>query len=345
MRGQTKTTEGAIRPSVFGLLMPMVGSHVGAAQLMAELVEEAQAAERAGLDLVVVPEHHQGPDGSLTDPIVTTSWLLAKTERIRVGPGVLLAPLHHVVRLAEQSAILHEASGGRLFLGIGAGYQPADFELFGRDLKSRKDDLRALIEGLRDAWNGGVPSAGPAVVPRMTRPAPEIWMGSWSPWGVRTAARLADGWLADPIRSQQELRDMSGRYRAAIARAGREARIHIMKHCWVGQTDAAARITYARVVEPVYRYYLREGALGADAGLDAADLVLGGALEDRVICGSPGTVADRLTASMLEVGADGCTLALRHPSGPSHRDVLEAIDLLGNEVLPQVRRRLRESGS
>jgi alkanesulfonate monooxygenase SsuD/methylene tetrahydromethanopterin reductase-like flavin-dependent oxidoreductase (luciferase family) len=166
-------------------------------------------------------------------------------------------------------------------------------------------------------------------------------MGAWSRWGVRTAARLADGWLADPIRSQDELRKMAAWYREAAAQSGRTARVHIMKHAWVGRTDEAARVAYARVVEPVYRYYLREGALGPDPGVDAADLVLGGALDERVICGSPSTVADRIASAMLDVGAEGCTLALRHPSGPSHTEVLEAIDLLGNEVLPMVRRQIQ----
>jgi alkanesulfonate monooxygenase SsuD/methylene tetrahydromethanopterin reductase-like flavin-dependent oxidoreductase (luciferase family) len=311
----------------FGLLMPMVGAGLGAADLMAEIVETVQAAERAGIDLILVPEHHQGPPGSLTDPIVTSGWLLARTERICIGPGVLLAPLHHSVRLAEQTAILHEASGGRLFVGVGAGYQEADFQIFRRDRETRKEDVARMIQDLRAAWSPTSASSS-QVRPQLTRPAPEIWMGAWSPWGVRTAARLADGWLADPIRSRKELREMSASYRSAADKAGR-----------------TPRITYGPVVEPVYRYYLREGALGTNSGLEAADMVLGGALDDRVICGSPSTVAARISAEMLEFGAEGCTLALRHPSGPPRREVLNAIELLGREVVPEVRRQLRTSSA
>ena len=319
----------------------MVGSRLGAAELIGELVAEVQAADKAGIDLALVPEHHHGPPGSLTDPIVTTAWMLAKTERIRVGTGVLLAPLHHTVRLAEQGAILHEASGGRFFMGVGAGYQPVDFEIFGRDLEARRNELEDAIGFLRAAWTGTPEPLTHPVLPRLVRSSPEIWMGAWSRWGVRAAARLADGWLADPIRSQDELVQMAEWYRAAAAEAGRTPRIHIMKHCWVGPTDEAARSVYGRVVEAVYRYYLREGALGTDPQLEAADLVLGRDLDARVICGSPATVRDRLVACMREVGAEGCTLALRHPAGPSHREVLEAIWLLGAEVLPEVRRRLQ----
>jgi alkanesulfonate monooxygenase SsuD/methylene tetrahydromethanopterin reductase-like flavin-dependent oxidoreductase (luciferase family) len=182
-------------PFQFGLLMPMVGSRLSAAELIGELVDEVQVADRVGIDLALIPEHHQGPPGSLTDPIVTSSWMLAKTERIRIGPGVLLGPLHHSVRLAEQGAILHEASGGRVFFGIGAGYQPADFEIFGRDRETRRADLERTIIELQNAWNGASGTVGHQVLPLLTRAAPEIWMGAWSRWGVRTAARLADGWL------------------------------------------------------------------------------------------------------------------------------------------------------
>jgi alkanesulfonate monooxygenase SsuD/methylene tetrahydromethanopterin reductase-like flavin-dependent oxidoreductase (luciferase family) len=326
-----------VTPS-FGLLAPMVARGRSAGELLRELAVEAREAERAGLDVIWVPEHHQGPSGSLTDPIAVAAWLLASTERIRVGTGVLVAPLHHPVRLAEQAAILHDTSGGRLVLGVGAGYQHADFAIFGRDRERRRDDLEACVAVLRGAWRGDpVAGAGIAVAPRPPGPPPELWLGAWSRWGIRAAARLADGWIADPIRTEDEIAEMAVRYRAAAAAAGVPARVHLSRDLWVAGDGAAARAGYAAHVEPIYRYYLREGALGEAHGLGPEDLVLGRRLDERVICGSPGEVVTRVRVLMERTGAEGCSFALRHPSGPGHEDVLDAIRLLGSDVLPALR--------
>jgi alkanesulfonate monooxygenase SsuD/methylene tetrahydromethanopterin reductase-like flavin-dependent oxidoreductase (luciferase family) len=328
-----------------GLLMPMVASGLPAGRLVEELVAEARAAERSGFDACLVPEHHRGPEGSLTDPVTLSAWLLASTERLRIGPGVLVAPLHHPVRLAEQAAILQQASGGRLLLGVGAGYQPADFELFGEDLAGRKAATERLLRLLGAAWRGEPVVAGHRVVPSLGAcTAPEVWLGSWSRPGIRLAGELSDGWLVDPIRDHAEIVRMASWYREAAAAAVRRPRVVAIRHCWVAATDAAAAAEYGPVVEPIYRYYLRAGAFGADPPPER-ELVLGKGLEDRVICGSPATVTDRLVDFLESVGGDGALLALRHPGGPPHTAVLEAVELLGAEVLPAVRRRLGSAGA
>jgi alkanesulfonate monooxygenase SsuD/methylene tetrahydromethanopterin reductase-like flavin-dependent oxidoreductase (luciferase family) len=314
----------------------MVASGRPAGELLRELAVEARAAERAGFDVIWVPEHHQGPAGSLTDPITVATWLLAATERIRVATGVLVAPLHHPVRLAEQAAILHGASGGRFVLGVGTGYQHADFAIFGRDRDRRRADLEETIDVVRGAWRGE-PVAGLRVAPRPPGAPPEVWLGAWSRWGVRAAARLADGWIADPIRTEEDVAEMAGWYRAAAVASGVQPRVHLMRDCWVGADGDSARAFYAPHVEPIYRYYLREGALGAGHGLEEGDLRLGGALDARVICGSPAEVCRRVRAFLAATGAEGISLALRHPSGPGHEDVLEAIERIGAEVLPALR--------
>jgi alkanesulfonate monooxygenase SsuD/methylene tetrahydromethanopterin reductase-like flavin-dependent oxidoreductase (luciferase family) len=249
---------------------------------------------------------------------------------------VLVAPLHHPVRLAEQAAILQDASGGRFVLGVGAGYQHADFAIFGRDRDRRRADLEETIEVVRRAWRGDR-VAGLKVAPRPPGDPPEVWLGAWSRWGVRAAARLAEGWIADPIRTEDEVAEMAGWYRAAAVAAGVQPRVHLMRDCWVGADGESAREFYAPHVEPIYRYYLREGALGANHGLGDGDVRLGGALDARVICGSAAEVAGRVRAFLTATEAEGISLALRHPSGPAHAEVLAAIDRLGAEVLPALR--------
>jgi alkanesulfonate monooxygenase SsuD/methylene tetrahydromethanopterin reductase-like flavin-dependent oxidoreductase (luciferase family) len=321
----------------FGLNLPMVGADMSAGRLLSELVEEVKGAERAGFDLVLVPEHHRGPPGSLTDPLVVSAWMLANSDRIRVGPGVLILPLASVPRLAEQGAILQHASGGRFVLGVGAGYNESDFSVFGVDRNLRTSALVEGVQSLRDAWE---PSENAATV----RPAfdtvspPPLWLGAWSESGVDRAARLADGWIADPLHTSAEVAAMAHEYVRRANGAHRPPYVIAMRELWVDETDAAAREVYGPVVEAVFRYYARSGALKNPAG--SSDMKLDGVLDDRVLCGSVATVTDRLCELHATVNAQSYVFSLRHPGGPSSAQVLEAIERLGHDVMPAFQKRV-----
>jgi len=316
----------------------MVAADISASQLLDELVEEVQAAERVGFDLVLVPEHHDGPPGSLTDPLMVSAWLLANTAQIRVGPGVLILSLVSIPHLAEQTAILQHASKGRLVLGVGAGYNKSDFDRFGVD-RSRRVAL--LVEGLvslRGAWEGGgdLFQVRPALD---TVKAPPVWLGAWTMPGIERAAALADGWIADPIHTTEEIATMAKEYADRAQDAHRAAHVVAMRELWVDETDALAQSVYGPVVEPVFRYYLKSGAM-AHTDLEATEIKIDGALADRVMCGSAATITEKLCAFHGNVGAASYVFSLRHPGGPSHTQVLEAIDRFGREVIPAFRARV-----
>lgn len=323
----------------------MLGTGLSAGTFLQQLDREVKAADAAGFDLCLVPEHHKAPSGALTDPLTVISWLTGRTSRITIGGGVLIAALHSPVRLAEHSAILYQVSGGRHIVGIGAGYQPDDFLPFGFDPAQRRSALENTITSLKAAWAGDALSGGHVVSPHLGADRPELWLGAWSRGGVRTAARLADGWLADPIRAEAETVRMNRWYREACDESEAPPRTLLIRHLWLDTSDEAARAAYGPFVEPVYRYYHRAGALGPNPGVEAHELKLGGALDDRVICGSPETVTDRLVALMRDTSAEGCVFALRHPSGPPSEAVVEAISGLASDVLPVVHRRLTGSGA
>ena len=86
----------------FGLVCPIQARDVPLDRLLGELAAEVQAAERAGFDAFFFPEFHQSRDASIVSPMTVGAWLLAHTERIRMGGLVLAAPLHDPVRLAEE---------------------------------------------------------------------------------------------------------------------------------------------------------------------------------------------------------------------------------------------------
>ena len=95
-----------------------------------EVVEEAQLAEENGFHSIFFGEHHQDKDGFLPSPLIVAAAVSGQTRRLNVGTSVILLPLHHPVHLAEDVVTLDVVSRGRIILGVGIGYQGADFQAF-----------------------------------------------------------------------------------------------------------------------------------------------------------------------------------------------------------------------
>jgi len=250
-------------PVQFGLALPMVLANSSARRTVAELTSEVLAAEASGFDLCLVPEHHGGPDTTLTDPMVTVAWLLARTSRIKVGTGVLILPLHSLPRLAEQACFLQHASQGRLVIGIGAGYQTADFATFDVPLSSRRQAMSDGIRALREVWVSGELGGHPIRPLLDGAPAPPLYVGAWTAPGIDQAAVLADGWIADPIRSADDTAEAAARYLRSTLAAGRTARILIMREAWLAVSALGDDTERHQVVEALTH---AEGFLRAQLG-------------------------------------------------------------------------------
>ena len=163
----------------------------------------AQAAEAAGFDVIWLSEHHGWADGYLPSPLMVAAAVAATTSRIRIGTGLAVAPLHNPVRLAEDAAVVDHLAGGRLLLGLGAGYLPKEFRAAGSEWAARGRRLEETVAVLRAAWTGRPfthqgsifnledVTVTPAPV---QRPLP-IWIGAYAPAAVERAGRVADGHL------------------------------------------------------------------------------------------------------------------------------------------------------
>jgi alkanesulfonate monooxygenase SsuD/methylene tetrahydromethanopterin reductase-like flavin-dependent oxidoreductase (luciferase family) len=153
-------------------------------------LEVCEEAERLGIDSIWASEHHGFDDGYLPQPLTFLGMVAARTTRVRLGTAVLLAPLHTPVEIAEQAALVDIVSGGRLDLGLGAGYRVPEFELFGQDITRRYGTTDATVRELRRLWADGAVTPAP-----VQRPLP-LWLGYQGPQGAQRAGRLGTGLLS-----------------------------------------------------------------------------------------------------------------------------------------------------
>lgn len=170
-------------------------------ELYGAFLELCEEAEHLGIDSVWVTEHHGFDDDYLPAPLTLLAAAAARTSRIRLGTGVVVAPLHPAAELAEQAAIVDVISGGRLDLGLGAGYRPPEFNLYGADIGTRYRENDARAGQIRELWRTG------AVTPVPVQPRLPIWMGYLGPKGARRAGLLGEHLLSADVRNWIPYRD------------------------------------------------------------------------------------------------------------------------------------------
>src|SRR5512144_1822908 len=195
-----------------------------------EVIAEAQLAEASGFDSCFFGEHHQDHDGFLPSPLIVATAVAARTTRLRVGTSVILLPLHHPVHVAEDVITLDLVSKGRVVLGVGIGYQPADFRAFNVPMEHRVGLFEESVEILRRAW-AGEPFSFKGTHYRLDdvqirpRPyqagGPPLWIGASIPAAVRRAGQIADAFVGTPSTSMGNAVALANAYRAAAREAGR----------------------------------------------------------------------------------------------------------------------------
>jgi alkanesulfonate monooxygenase SsuD/methylene tetrahydromethanopterin reductase-like flavin-dependent oxidoreductase (luciferase family) len=195
----------------FTLDKPLAGQDVG--RLYGFVLELCEEAEHLGADSVWFSEHHLW-GSHLTQPLVYCAAAAARTRRIRVGSGVVIASYRSAAHLAEEAIVVDLVSGGRLNLGMGAGYRIAEFDLFGADV-SRRYDL--IDERAREVHRL---LADDALSPLPVQQPLPLWLGYQGPRGARRAGRLGLGLLSADGTLWKHYRDglEQGGHGAAVGR-------------------------------------------------------------------------------------------------------------------------------
>jgi alkanesulfonate monooxygenase SsuD/methylene tetrahydromethanopterin reductase-like flavin-dependent oxidoreductase (luciferase family) len=161
-------------------------------------VEQSAWADRHGFSSVTVMEHHASTDGYLPSPIVLGSAIAGVTNALDIRLSLVLLPLYHPLRAAEDLAVLDLVSEGRLRLTVGLGYRDEEYDQMGVNMKRRPSLMEEAVETLKLAWTGEpfeFRGRTVRILPRPAqRPRPAIAMGGASPASARRAARIADGY-------------------------------------------------------------------------------------------------------------------------------------------------------
>lgn len=222
---------------------------------LSEYLPLAQRAEAAGLeavwlaDHVVVPLNYSSaypysPDGQpgydagtpLADVVTMLAFLAARTERIRLGSGVLVLPLRNPFHVASSWATLHTISNGRAVLGLAVGWMREEFDVVGAPFNDRGSRTDEMVEVLRRLWTGqpteyhgqhyDFPPVQLASAPQT--PVPLVFGGHSEP-ALRRAARSGDGWFG-PYVNLAETARLTARVdelRAETGRAGLPFEHHV----------------------------------------------------------------------------------------------------------------------
>ncbi len=313
-----------------------------------EVIAEAQLAEENGFEACFFGEHHQDKDGFLPSPLIVATAVAAQTRRLKVGTSVILLPLHHPVRVAEDVITLDIVSKGRVILGVGIGYQAADFQAFAVPMEHRVGLFEEGVEIIRRCWSGEPFSFRGAhytlenvrIRPRpFQTPAPPLWIGASVPAAARRAGRLGDAFVATPSADLDSTVRLVEVYRRAALQAGRQPRVVLMRDAWVAQSRAEAEAVYGPEVMTAYRYYWENRLAEFRSIGPEVEFTLGNLAPDRLILGDPETCIREFQRWHEATGADSVLLRLRHAhsGGPAHAKIMQTLKLFGERVLPYCR--------
>lgn len=314
-----------------------------------DALDQVVLAEELGYDHAFVSEHHFLKNDMLPSPLIAISYLAAKTERIKLGTGLLLLPLHDPVRIAEDTSVVDVLSGGRLVLGLGQGFRPEEFDGFHRNLKDRNKLMREGIQLLRRFWTEkDVTFEGEMfnyknlnVTPKPLQKSPPIWVGAKVPSAIRVAADLGDVWYADPITPLHLIKERREGWLEALDANGKgrdSASMAYYREFFVGETRDAAWQNGGNGIVKEYGGYLAMGHLvGQDGKLipkDRKDLVPG-IVQQRATIGDPQTCVDELLQIKQQLDLDYMVLKMKYFDVPS-ANVKASMRLAAEQVLPKL---------
>jgi probable F420-dependent oxidoreductase len=196
-----------------------------------------------------------GSDVAIPDPLIWLSYVAARTQSIKLATGVLVLPQQHPLVVAKQIATLDRLSGGRMIVGLGAGWLEEEFRAVGQDFARRGRRLEEGIEVLRASWaRGSVAFHGETidfdevlVSPKPVQSRVPIYLGGHTPLAAARAGRLADGFFPLAARGA-ELSTLTNVLRSSAMAAGRTVEVTAEAPRDLAEAEALLDLGVQRVI-------------------------------------------------------------------------------------------------
>lgn len=298
----------------FSLHIPVGDVTSGQFQSMAAIDEMARALEAAGVDACWVSDHpapdaqwlHGASTGHDTlDPFAALAFVAARSTTLLLHANVVVLPYRNPFITAKAAATLQVVSGGRFILGVGVGYQEAEFAALGVDFHRRGQLTDEALATLRAAWAGGrvdITSSTFVAANVEPRPAPDppppVWVGGASDRALHRAAAW-DGWSP---------------FFASVTSSNKNFAVRDVSHL----REQIGRLTEMRAAAR------RSGPF---------DVCLSARIRPTAEDGS----SEKLNAEVAELEACGVTWMFLDPVHPSRAAWLEAVHRFGEEVIGPAR--------
>ncbi|MFY4776164.1 LLM class flavin-dependent oxidoreductase [Metabacillus sp. RGM 3146] len=327
------------------------GEVISHAHRLREVVEEIVFADQVGLDVFGVGEHHR-QDFAASSPAVVLAAAAPQTKRIRLTSAVTVLSSADPVRVFQDFATLDGISNGRAEIMAGRGSFIESFPLFGYDLRDynelfeeKLDLLLKLQKSEMVSWSGkhrpAISNLG--VYPRPVQEPLPIWIGS----GGNTQSVIRAGVLGLPL----VLAIIGGRpvqfaplvqlYKQVAAQAGHDvSKLPVASHShgFIAEDNDTAADKFFPPTQQVMNVLGRERGWGH---YDRAAFDTARSPEGALYAGDPETVARKIIDLRKNVGITRFMLHVPVGSMP-HADVMKAIELLGKEVAPIVREKVKK---
>ena len=330
----------------FGELTPdgRTGATISPAERLRDLLEEIELADRIGLDVFGVGEHHR-PDFAVSSPAVVLAAAAARTKRIRLTSAVNVISSDDPVRVFQQFAEVDLLSGGRAEIMAGRGSFIESFPLFGYDLKEyddlfaeKLDLLLAVRSSIHVTWSGRHRPAltGQGVYPRPVQDPLPVWIAV----GGNPESAVRAGELGLPMAlaiiggMPERFAPFAAIHREAAAGAGRpRAALSINSHGYIADTAERA------ADEAFGPFTLMMDRIGRERGwppMSRQDFDAARTLRGANFIGGPDEIVEKILFQHRIFGHDRFLMQMTVGSIP-HDKVMRSIELFGTKVAPAVR--------
>jgi len=328
-------------------------------RMFADALDELELADALGFNAAWLVEHHFMPGYShASKPELVLAAAAQRTRRLRLGLAVIPLPYHHPVHVAERVATLDLLSGGRLEVGIGRGFSPAEYEAFGVRMADSRRLVAESLAILRAACAPGpVHFAGRhfrvdgrEIVPRpLQQPHPPLWTAAVSPDTFEWAARERLGVLVGPFKPWFMVEADIRRFRAAWVhpeppRIGMTVGMLCLRDARRARAIAAPALSWfygelLRVTAPVlerlypsYEHFRQLGRFRRLLALGAKPRFLAAA--GMTIVGNPAECIARIDR-LKAAGVTHLLCAVGGGALPTEA-VRESLEVIAQEVMPAV---------